>query len=179
MISFKDYSPSLKYHAINNIPLAENVFRYGSMSYFDLINEMRKYRDELNLSEEEKEILDSDIGNFGVYEKDKVVPLDLPFIEEYIVEEKKVELNKPKRSSGPKKYYVYVKNEKGNVIKVNFGDAKGGLTTKMNDPEARKSFAARHDCANKKDKTKPGYWACRIPRYAKSLGLSGGGTFFW
>ena len=50
---------------------------------------------------------------------------------------------------------------------------------KLNDPEARKSFAARHKCDTKKDKTKPGYWACRMPYYAKQLGLSGGGNYFW
>jgi len=49
----------------------------------------------------------------------------------------------------------------------------------MNNPEARKSFAARHKCDQQKDKTSAAYWACNTPRYAKSLGLSGGGNFFW
>jgi len=71
-----------------------------------------------------------------------------------------------------------VKNDKGNVIKVEFGDTTG-LTAKINDPDARKSFVARHKCDQKKDKTKPGYWACRLPMYAKALGLKGGGNFFW
>jgi hypothetical protein len=89
-----------------------------------------------------------------------------------------VELNSPKRG-GKKKFYVYVRNEKGNIIKVEFGDTSG-LNAKINNPEARKSFAARHRCAEKKDKTTPGYWACRIPRYAKQLGLSGGNReVFW
>jgi hypothetical protein len=79
---------------------------------------------------------------------------------------KEVKLNYPTRSSGPKKYKVYVKNPKTKkVICVNFGDVKGGLTSKVNDPEARKSFAARHKCSTKKDKTKAGYWACRLPKY--------------
>ena len=90
---------------------------------------------------------------------------------------KEVELGKPKRG-GPKKYYVYVKNNSGNIIKVSFGDTSG-LKEKITDPAARKSFVARHQCHMKKDKTKPGYWACRLPYYAKSLGLSGGGNFFW
>ena len=90
---------------------------------------------------------------------------------------KDVDLNKPKRG-GPKKYYVYVKNPKtGNVKKINFGDA-GGLTAKINDPDAVRSFVARHDCKNKNDKTKAGYWACRLPRYGKSLGLKGGGAWW-
>lgn len=90
---------------------------------------------------------------------------------------KDVQLNKPKRG-GPKKYYVYVKNPKtGNIKKINFGDA-GGLTAKINDPDAVRSFVARHDCKNKNDKTKAGYWACRLPRYGKSLGLKGGGAWW-
>ena len=44
---------------------------------------------------------------------------------------------------------------------------------------ARKSFAARHKCAQQKDRTSAAYWACNLPRYAKSLGLSGGGNFYW
>jgi hypothetical protein len=91
-----------------------------------------------------------------------------------------VELNSPKRSSGKKKYVVYVKNPKtGHVKKIEFGDAKGGLTSKINDKGAAASFAARHNCDTKTDKMSSGYWACRLPRYAKSLGLSGGGNYFW
>jgi len=72
---------------------------------------------------------------------------------------KDVELNKPK-SGGPKKWYVYVRNPKtGKVKKVTYGSPT--MTAKWNDPEARKSFAARHQCDKKKDKTKAGYWACR------------------
>ena len=90
------------------------------------------------------------------------------------------ELNKPKRSSGPRKYVVYVKDPKtGNVKKINFGDAKGGLTAKINDRDAARSFAARHNCDTKTDKLSAGYWACRLPKYAKELGLKGGGSYFW
>lgn len=92
---------------------------------------------------------------------------------------KKVPLNKPKRG-GTKKFYVYTKNKKGNVIKVAFGADSGGgkLAVKLKDPKARKAFADRHNCDQKNDKTKAGYWSCRLPRYAKSLGLSGGGTWW-
>lgn len=92
---------------------------------------------------------------------------------------REVELNKPKRSSGPKKYQVYVKNDKGNVIKVNFGDAKGGLRAKINNPEARKAFADRHDCKNKKDKSTAGYWSCNLPKYAKALGMGDNMNTYW
>ena len=101
------------------------------------------------------------------------VPLEEPMIEA-------PELNKPKRSGGPSKYVVYVKNPKtGNVMKINFGDKKGGLTSRINDRDAARNFASRHNCETKTDKTKAGYWACRLPKYAKSLGLKGGGNYFW
>jgi len=93
---------------------------------------------------------------------------------------KKVQLSKPKRG-GSKKFYVYVMNPKTKKVKkVSFGAAGGGgnLAVKLKDPKARKAFADRHNCDQKNDKTKPGYWSCRLPRYAKSLGLSGGGTWW-
>ena len=67
----------------------------------------------------------------------------------------------------------------GNVKKINFGDAKGGLSSKINDRDAARNFASRHNCDTKNDKTKAGYWACRLPKYAKDLGLKGGGDYFW
>ena len=112
------------------------------------------------------------LKGFGLYEG-RHVPLEQPMIEA-------PELNKPKRSSGPTKYVVYVKNPKtGNVMKINFGDKTGGLSAKINDRDAARSFAARHNCDTKTDKTKAGYWACRLPKYAKQLGLKGGGDYFW
>jgi|TARA_B110000977_G_scaffold101467_1_gene132957 hypothetical protein len=114
---------------------------------------------------------------FGLYEGVQV-PLEQPMIE--IDEAGDPELNKPKRSSGKKKYVVYVKNPKtGNVKKIEFGDEKGGLTSKIGDKDAAKSFAARHKCDTKTDKMKAGYWACRLPKYAADLGLKGGGNYFW
>ena len=112
---------------------------------------------------------------YGLYEG-SYVPLEQPMIEG-----PEPELNKPKRNPGPgKKYVVYVRNPKtGNVKKIYFGDEKGGLTAKISDRDAARSFAARHKCDTKKDKLKPGYWACRLPQYAKSIGLKGGGDYFW
>jgi len=65
-----------------------------------------------------------------------------------------------------KKFKVYVKNDKGKVVKVNFGfggkSAKGKrMTIKKNNPERRKSFRARHNCDNPGPRWKPRYWACR------------------
>jgi hypothetical protein len=87
-------------------------------------------------------------------------------------------LNKPRRG-GSKKFYVYVRNPKTKKIKkVSFGDTSG-LSAKINNPEARRAFSKRHDCPNKTDKTKASYWSCRLPRYAKALGLKSNFTGFW
>jgi len=172
MRNFSSYL-NFEYHLDNGIPLHENVFRVGSEAYYELFNEARCRIQEGKYIPEgiDKELLETDIGLYDMYE-DNHIPLDCPMIEE----EKDVELNSPKRG-GNKKFYVYVKNDKGNVIKVSFGQP--GMSVNIDDPDARASFAARHQCDQKKDKTKPGYWACRLPYYAKQLGLSGGGNFFW
>jgi hypothetical protein len=153
--------------------IESNIYRVGSEMYYETFNDWKKSIDRDDLDSFDRELLESDIGSFAMYEGNHV-PLDCPMIEE----EKQPELNKPK-AGGPKKYYVYVKDpSSGNIKKVSWGDTTG-LKIKLNDPEARKSFSARHNCPAKKDKTKPGYWACRMPYYAKQLGLSGGGNFFW
>ena len=96
-----------------------------------------------------------------------------------IYEEAKKKIGKPMRdSSGGKAYKVYVKDPKTKKIKtVRFGS--GGLKAKINNSKARQAFAKRHDCANKKDKTKASYWSCRLPRYAKLLGLKSNFSGFW
>lgn len=168
---------AIAYNLENGKPLTECVFRRESENFKEYFRYLKENKDSYEFNEFDKMLLNTDIGETAVY-NDKEVWLDLPFIGEN--DENDVELNKPKRNSGDgKKYYVYVKNDKGNVIKVTFGDEKGGLTAKIGNPDARKSFVARHDCSNKTDKTKPGYWACRLPWYAKQLGLSDGGKFFW
>ena len=180
MLKFKSHyeSAEIQYHIDNGITLGE-LFRVGSSKYYSLFNEVRYLHNEgkIALTGTDKHLIENtDIGEFAEYEGNKV-PLDSPMMEAES-DGKDVELNRPK-SGGPKKYYVYVKDpSSGNVKKVSWGDTTG-LKNKMNDPEARKSFAARHNCSDKKDRTKPGYWACNMPRYAKQLGLSGGGNFFW
>ena len=71
---------------------------------------------------------------------------------------RKVQLNKPMRGD-VKKFKVYVKNEKGNIVKVNFGDPD--MKIRKSNPKARKSFRARHNCDNPGPKTKARYWSCR------------------
>ena len=70
---------------------------------------------------------------------------------------RKVKVGKPTRGD-VKKFKVYVKNPKGNVVKVNFGDPNSEI--KRDDPARRKAFRARHNCDQKKDKTTAGYWSC-------------------
>ena len=70
---------------------------------------------------------------------------------------RKVKLNKP-TAGDVKKFKVYVKNEKGNVVKVNFGDPN--MEIKRDDPARRKSFRARHNCDNPGPKWKARYWSC-------------------
>jgi hypothetical protein len=77
-------------------------------------------------------------------------------------------LNKPFRTpGGPKKFSVYVKNESGNVVKVNFGDP--GLSIKRDDPGRRKNFRARHNCDSPGPRTKARYWSCKNWEAGKSV----------
>ena len=72
---------------------------------------------------------------------------------------KSVELNNPTKGDR-KKYKVYVRNDKGNVVKVEFGDPN--MEIKRDDPARRAAFRARHNCDQKKDKTTAGYWSCKF-----------------
>jgi hypothetical protein len=81
-------------------------------------------------------------------------------IEEAEYQGRKVPLGKPFLTpDGPKKRSVYVKNPKGNVVKVNFGDKK--MRIKKSNPDRRKNFRARHHCENPGPRWKARYWSCR------------------
>lgn len=174
-------SDELKYHLDNKISILNNAFRPTSDKYFELIKEAKeKIITENYLEDSEIDIIyNSDIGKFALFNGEKV-PLDFPLPEEEYFEKeaakskkkkKGPKLNYPMRSSGPKKYKVYIKDPKsGNIRKINFGDKKGGLKLNIHDAEARRSFVARHKCKEKKDKTKAGYWACRVGRYPHLVG---------
>jgi len=174
----------LKYHLDNARPLTEHVYRAGSDSYFNLWAEARALysRNIIEVQGDDLEILtETDLGHFGLYENQKV-PLDFIFeeveeIDEANKKKKNPPIGKPKRG-GSKKFYVYVRKPGGGIKKVSFGDTSG-LSAKINNPEARRAFAKRHDCANKKDRTKASYWSCRLPRYAKLLGLKSNFSGFW
>lgn len=189
ILKFDDFigqkpSSNLTYHLENKISVLENIFRPGSTSFFELLRESRNFQE--LLSDGDRVLFEeSDLGLWAKFEGE-MVPLDLPMLcDEFITEAeykgKKVSLGKPMRSSGPKKYKVYVKNPKtGRVKVVHFGDVKGGLTAKINDPAARRSFIARHRCRRKwkpSDRLSAGYWSCNLPRY-KNI-FSGSYSGYW
>lgn len=177
-------SEGLRHHIDTTTPLTENVYRIGSDSYFQLISEARiayKKGVYIPINEEEKELLESDLGEWGEFGGEKV-PLDFPMHTETLDERKKKKkkkdppIGKPMKGSGGKKYQVYVRNKKtGRVKKISYGDSKGGLKGNWNNAEARSNFASRHQCAKKKDRTKAGYWACRAH---KDFGTNVPGRFW-
>lgn len=173
-----EINEAIRFMKNHNILFSENVYRPLSEKYFEFFCEARRMMNEnlINVSGINRQILETDIGEFDIYEGYKV-PLDCPLFDEWISirhpveeDEDNKELNKPKRG-GPKKFYVYVRDpQTKNIKRVTFGDTTG-LKVKINNPAARKSFAARHKCDTRTDKTSASYWACRLPRYAASLDM--------
>jgi hypothetical protein len=184
-----EISKNLEYHLNNKISLSESVFRPYSEGYFKLVCEVRDLHKtgSIQLNKTDRWLVETDLGKMVRLSNGDMVSLDCPYLmtEEELLSEaeyqgKKVKVGYPMRNSGGgKKYKVYVKNPStGKIKKITFGDVHGGLTAKVSNPEARRSFAARHKCKDKKDRTKAGYWACRINRYGH---LWGGKTYggYW
>jgi hypothetical protein len=193
----ENVSRNLLYHIDNNIRLSKNIFRPSSESFNCLFREARALMREkrLFLHPDDEDLLNTDIGETGLYEGLEV-PLDLPMLEDddifktFISEGKKKnkknkstpQLNKPKRNTGTGgKYVVYVrdpkKKGKNKIKRVTFG-AKG-MSVGINDPKRVKSFVSRHRCKETNDRTSARWWSCRLPRYAKSLGLTQTGKKWW
>jgi hypothetical protein len=177
-------SEGLKHHLDTNKPLTSNLYRAGSIKYFNLIAEARSLYSRGILDFTNKRdielLTETDQGHFGMYEGKKV-PLDFPMLDEDNMEideakfkGKTVDLNKPTRGDS-KKFKVYVNSGKKNadgsikVKKVNFGH--GGTTAKKagqktmsirkSNPKARSAFRARHNCDNPGPKTMDRYWSCK------------------
>ena len=94
--------------------------------------------------------------------------MNVDFTSQILQAKEKKTLNKPFRTpNGPKKFSVYVKNEKGNIVKVNFGDPN--MEIKRDDPDRRRNFRARHNCDNPGPKTKARYWSCKFWESKKSV----------
>jgi len=168
------------------------IFRNNLSSHFDFsaLNEEYTYKGRKLSNEEEdrldliahREYNDKDFSKLSDKEQERVfAQRNKVGVKEAKKAKKKVKkdppLNKPKRG-GSKAYYVYVRDPKTKKIKkVSFGS--GGLRAKIKNKEARNAFAARHNCKNKKDRTKAGYWSCNLPRYAPALGLGAKMNTFW
>jgi len=105
-----------------------------------------------------------DYQDFTSYMKETYGGLEEGKLEEAEYQGRKVKLGKPMQGDA-KKFKVYVKNPKGNVVKVNFGqggDAKGGtMRIRKSNPKARANFRARHNCDNPGPRHKARYWSCR------------------
>ena len=165
-------SEGLMYHLENSLDADQNIYRPGSDEFFGLFREVRELWNAglYQLSEnEEFYIAETEIGEFGIYEG-VIVPLDFPMIIENLEEAKykgrKVKLGKKgaARTKGGKAR-VYVRNDKGKVVKVEFGSSMPDAMGDSDDHKARrKSYGNRHNCADKKDRTKPGYWSCRLTK---------------
>jgi hypothetical protein len=187
-------SDHLSHHIDNNITLKENVFRPSSESFNNLFKEARSLFLEKKLiaSPEDEFLLETDIGEMDLY-RGINVPLDLPMLNdddpvhdilyEAQYKGKTVNLNKPKKNTKGKggKYVVYVKDSKkkgkNKVKRVTFGSRT--MTKGIDDPKRIKSFVARHRCKDANDKTSARWWSCRLPRYAKALGLKQTGRKWW
>ena len=166
-------SKDLQYHMKHGRGVDMNIHRPGSEAFFALFKEVRMLSAAglYILNESECNLLNnSDLGEFGYYEG-KRVPLDYPMLyeddlEEAVYKGRKVKLGKSgAQRIGKGRARVYVRNDKGNVVKVEFGSS---MPDAMGDSDAarkrRKSFGDRHNCSDKKDKTKPGYWSCRLTK---------------
>tara|TARA_Y100000389_G_C17443806_1_gene510334 strand:- start:915 stop:2321 length:1407 start_codon:yes stop_codon:yes gene_type:complete len=190
-----EVSGDLQYHLDNKISLGEGLFRYGSDAYIKLYTEVKTLNDlnAIKLNENDEELI-KDFTNQSVIIEGERILLNL-IVEDNgssILEEESKDRYKGKKSNSPtrgasggKAYKVFVpgcnvktKSNPRGIKKIQFGS--GGLKAKLSNKEAKKSYNARHGCAkgNHNDKCKAGYWSCRLPRYAKSLGLSGGGTWW-
>lgn len=176
--SFKggDISENLSYHIQNEISLLESVFRIESDAWLDLVNESRSLflAGKINLTENEIWLINTDAGKRGIYEGEEVL-LDIPFeiwdeANEAKYRGRKVKLNKPFRTpSGSRKFAVYTKNDKGNIVKVVFGQP--GMRVNNDDAKKARSFRKRMRCDNPGPRWRARYWACNVARYRKLLGI--------
>ena len=172
-------SEGMTYHLTNETSLFESVYRIGSDSWLDLINESRILwlENKIDLSLDDVFLISTDAGQRVIYE-DREVLLDVPFeyyenINESTFKGRKVKLNKPFRTSGAsRKFAVYTKNDKGKVVLVRFGQP--GMKIRNDDPKKSKSFRARHRCSTPGPRWKPRWWSCNVNRYSKLLGIKSG-----
>ena len=158
-----DMSSALKFQLSTNKTLVDNIYKIGTEGYNNLINECRKLYEN-----EDLDLFGDDIDLIYEDELGSVEESDIIFDENLMEAEyqgRKVQLGKIMQGD-IKKFKVYVKNDKGKVVKVNFGfggkSANGKrMVIKKNNPARRKSFRARMKCATPGPRWKPRYWACK------------------
>jgi hypothetical protein len=159
-ISFDELSSLKKINSLVNRQEVIDWFNQNDIDYVTMTDI------EMYIMYIEKNIEDSNINtedDYGSVEETDFIPDDVLNEAEY--QGRKVQLGKIMQGD-IKKFKVYVKNDKGRVVKVNFGfggkSAKGKrMVIKKNNPERRKSFRARHNCDNPGPRWKPKFWACK------------------
>jgi len=146
-----DAADAIKRRIMNMEEFSEMVRNYGIERIVDAIN------NEAEDHEDGDELGSSDVSAMV---NSVIRSLERSKTNEAEYQGREVKLGKPTRGD-VKKYKVYVKDPKtGNVKKVNFGDPN--MEIRRDNPKARKNFRARHNCSDKKDRTKAGYWSCRM-----------------
>ena len=152
------YSASAVTQVYDALKQQSNKDKFVSMGLLGMVNMAFKLLKKQEIVEYDVETLE-ELNDFHQFMKEYKADIN-----EAEYQGRKVELGKIMQGD-VKKFKVYVKNDKGNVVKVNFGqggDAKGGtMRIRKNNPEARKSFRARHNCDNPGPRWKARYWSCR------------------
>ena len=136
------------------------LFTYTRMGSHRKDGTLLVYRGKAKMSDKQKKALDKNKDGKVTKEDFELMRKGKNKSDAAEYQGRKVTLNKPFRTpDGPKKTSVYVKNDKGNVVKVNFGDPN--MEIKRDNPKRRKSFRARHNCDNPGPKWKARYWSCK------------------
>lgn len=175
ILTFNEYnelSENLSYHIDNGLSLTESIFRIGSESYLNLVNETRKlyFEGRIELDEYDQFIVEKlYTGKKAKWKNPKTG------------KEEEVTLDDPKKmpkSMGNKLFMVFRPSpgDPKKAILITWGERsdKDGINMikKHEDPGKRRSFLARHRCSDKKDPYKAGWWACNVHLFWKQLGLS-------
>jgi hypothetical protein len=150
MRSFREYLAESEYAAENPVPGDHFDIELGVM---DVVIETTV----VEINEDGSVIVECDDRAIQLLKEYNAL-VDVDQVNEAEYQGRKVPLGKPMKGD-VKKSKVYVKNAKGNVVKVNFGDKT--MKIKKSNPGRRKSFRARHNCANPGPRWKARYWSCR------------------
>ena len=181
-----DFIMEDEYLDLNEFPFEYKGFKYNVEDTDGMIDDYGRRVWQVSIQDKNGDVETTNVRGYdrdGHQEAKKFIEDELlPYygLDEAAKKKKKdPPIGKPMRdTSGGKAYKVYVRDPKTKKIKtVRFGS--GGLRAKINDPKARQAFAKRHKCSTRNDKTKASYWSCRLPRYAKLLGLKSSFSGFW